>query len=256
MSKVFTHAGLFHADEVLAIALIHEVVWEYEVVRTFKPEPEDRDWVLDIGGIYDPAARLFDHHQDAASPATNVLVLKRLVQEGHLDPEVGQILSARLFDRVSDIDRGLARPEPWEFNSIITAYNGAEDGFEQALAFARQTVRNLIRNAKQAIEDRDRYLACPIVGPARVCEDTRPILGWKEIALELLEEERVVFLVTPNARGGWQAISADSERWNIPPDPRQTFRHTSGFMAVYGTRDECLAHLQEVKWDLPSWVSG
>jgi uncharacterized UPF0160 family protein len=253
MSKIITHAGQFHADELLAIALLHEVIGELEVIRTFSPQPEEGDWVLDIGGVYDPESRGFDHHQDPASPATNVLVLKHLGGLGFIEPEVGEILLDRLFDRVSDVDRGLARPEPWEFNALIAAYNGIEGGFEQALAFARATVRNLIRNAKQAIEDQDRYFRCPVVGPARLCEDSRPILGWKEIALELLDEEMVCFLVTPNARGGWQAISADSERWNIPADPRQTFRHTSGFMAVYGTKEECLAHLQEVEWDLPSW---
>lgn len=251
-NRIFTHAGQFHADEVLAIALIHEVVGELPIIRTFNPEPEEGDWVVDIGMEFDTSRLRFDHHQDEAIGASNMLVLRFLHRKGCISPEAAEALRTRLFERVSDIDCGRAKPVEYEYNSLIRAFNGTRNGFEEALGFSRRVVSNIIRDAEKQAEDKKRYYACPIVGRARVCEDSDPILGWKEVALEELLDDQVVFLVTPNARGGWQAISADSERWNIPADPRQTFRHATGFLAVYATKEDCLGHLSELKLDIPS----
>lgn len=61
-----THDGTFHADEVTACALllIFDLIDKEKIVRTRDMEVLSRcEYVCDVGGIYDPKQKLFDHHQ-------------------------------------------------------------------------------------------------------------------------------------------------------------------------------------------------
>lgn len=63
--RIITHSGNFHTDEVFACAvlsLLHD--GNVEVVRSRDREVwETGDYVVDVGGEYDPARGRFDHHQ-------------------------------------------------------------------------------------------------------------------------------------------------------------------------------------------------
>lgn len=61
-----THDGTFHADEVTACALLllFNLIDEDKIVRTRNIEIlEDCEYICDVGGIYEPARKHFDHHQ-------------------------------------------------------------------------------------------------------------------------------------------------------------------------------------------------
>jgi uncharacterized UPF0160 family protein len=61
-----THDGTFHADEVTACALLllFNLIDEDKIVRTRNIEIlEGCEYVCDVGGIYDPSLKHFDHHQ-------------------------------------------------------------------------------------------------------------------------------------------------------------------------------------------------
>jgi uncharacterized UPF0160 family protein len=61
-----THDGTFHADEVTAcgLLLMLDLIDEDKIFRTRDPELLSRcEYVCDVGGIYDPSHKLFDHHQ-------------------------------------------------------------------------------------------------------------------------------------------------------------------------------------------------
>ena len=85
-TKVVTHAGAAHADEVLSIALImirENLQWEdLDLVRVI--DGRARDWpdanfVVDVGRDYDPRRKWFDHHQfprEAAPACSFTLVAK------------------------------------------------------------------------------------------------------------------------------------------------------------------------------------
>jgi len=85
-TKIITHAGAAHADEVLSISLImlqENLGWEdLEVVRVVDGrarEWPDADFVVDVGHDYDPRRRWFDHHQfprDAAPACSFTLVAR------------------------------------------------------------------------------------------------------------------------------------------------------------------------------------
>lgn len=66
--RIVTHSGSFHADELLASAVLDfalsKLGFEYDLVRTRDPEViAQADIVYDVGGVYDPESLRFDHHQ-------------------------------------------------------------------------------------------------------------------------------------------------------------------------------------------------
>jgi len=85
--KVGTHNGVFHADDVLASAIVRMALgvegwaWADEesdpdarpqatFVRTRDPRVlAECDVVIDVGGVYDPARGRFDHHQQGRAGA-------------------------------------------------------------------------------------------------------------------------------------------------------------------------------------------
>lgn len=64
--SIVTHSGIFHVDELLAVAAlgIYLEGQSYEIIRTRDPRVvATGDYVVDVGGIYDPLTNRFDHHQ-------------------------------------------------------------------------------------------------------------------------------------------------------------------------------------------------
>ena len=61
---IVTHGGKFHADDAWAVAVLKILFPESELVRTRDQAVIDTaDFVVDVGGVWDPAAGRFDHHQ-------------------------------------------------------------------------------------------------------------------------------------------------------------------------------------------------
>ena len=113
---VATHNGPFHADDVLAFAMIRRFVDpEATVERTREPARlRAAEIVFDVGGSYDPAAGRFDHHQAAygGELSSAGMVLAWLVAEGRVDPDLGTLLQERLVAYVDDVDNGRVAPRP------------------------------------------------------------------------------------------------------------------------------------------------
>ena len=71
MNTIYIHAGSAHLDEIFAVAilwLLRPDMIGCKVVRvqSVPDDIEDGDWVLDVGGEFDPARHRYDHHQPGA----------------------------------------------------------------------------------------------------------------------------------------------------------------------------------------------
>jgi uncharacterized UPF0160 family protein len=68
MKTLITHSGSFHADDLFAYAVLSQMFPAANLVRTRDMDLiralEAEAIVFDIGDIYDPEARRFDHHQN------------------------------------------------------------------------------------------------------------------------------------------------------------------------------------------------
>ena len=85
--KIITHDGIFHADEVFAVALLNIFLVDsmsIPVTRTRNPKlieqaiDDPNTFVLDVGGIFDQDRLAFDHHQVLSMKPTNILILNWL----------------------------------------------------------------------------------------------------------------------------------------------------------------------------------
>jgi uncharacterized UPF0160 family protein len=67
---IATHSGKFHADDVWAVAVLHMLFPENELIRTRDgAKITEADFAVDVGGIWDPQQGRFDHHQKGFSGA-------------------------------------------------------------------------------------------------------------------------------------------------------------------------------------------
>lgn len=112
---VATHNGQFHADDVTAVALVRTFLDpRARIVRTRDPELLDEaDVVVDVGSVYDPARRRFDHHQrDYGGELSSAgMVLAALESEGRLTAGLAARLRVELVDYVDAVDTGRDKPE-------------------------------------------------------------------------------------------------------------------------------------------------
>lgn len=59
-----THDGVFHADEVMACAILRRLYPDARIIRTRDPVCLAQcDILVDVGGVYDDAKKRYDHHQ-------------------------------------------------------------------------------------------------------------------------------------------------------------------------------------------------
>lgn len=117
MTRIATHNGKFHADEVFAVSLLRNLdrFKDAEIIRTRDAELlKTADIVLDVGGTYDPSTNRYDHHQpefkDSFSPnfktllSSAGLVYKHFGKEilnaraAHLSPEQVDALYVHIYE--------------------------------------------------------------------------------------------------------------------------------------------------------------
>ncbi|MCF7834419.1 MAG: MYG1 family protein [Candidatus Pacebacteria bacterium] len=117
--KLVTHNGSFHADDIFSSAvfalLFQRDGKEYKIFRTRDKEIiENGDIVFDVGGIYDPAKDLFDHHQTGGAGkrengieyASFGLVWKKYGVELCGDQKSADLLDTRIVAPIDANDNG------------------------------------------------------------------------------------------------------------------------------------------------------
>jgi uncharacterized UPF0160 family protein len=116
---IVAHSGSFHTDDVFAVATLKLLLEEknnIEVIRTRdKKIIDEADYVVDVGEMYDPVLRRFDHHQsDGAGARDNGipyasfgLVWKEYGEEICGSKEVAQQIDQRLVQPIDAMDNGI-----------------------------------------------------------------------------------------------------------------------------------------------------
>jgi uncharacterized UPF0160 family protein len=173
IETLVTHSGGFHADELLSSVVLSRLFPQARIVRSRAPEwisPAPNRIIYDVGGDYDPAAQVFDHHQrgaplrDDGKPFSSFgLIWKHYgrdylaglgVPKEHVD-QVYSDFDARFVLPVDLMDNGAINPSvagpladltlPSLLETLKPAFDekeaGAEDrAFHQALTIARSFV--------------------------------------------------------------------------------------------------------------------
>ncbi len=109
--SVGTHDGSFHADEVTACALlvVFGLVDKDKIVRSRDPRILDEcEYVCDVGGVYDPSAKRFDHHQSeyAGDFSSAGMIWLYMKEQGIVDEPTYDFFNRSLIFGVDAHDNG------------------------------------------------------------------------------------------------------------------------------------------------------
>lgn len=154
-----THDGSFHADELTAAALLllTDQIDRNKIYRTRDPEKLAQcEFVADVGGIYEPAIKRFDHHQSDYKGALSSagMILAYLKEKGNLTELEYTIFLNALIQGVDAHDNGIetAQPGTATYSAIISNFmpinheaTPAElnQAFNEALDFALSHLKRM-----------------------------------------------------------------------------------------------------------------
>lgn len=169
--KFGTHDGSFHADEVTALALliVFKKLDPSEVIRTRDLEIlKNCEYVCDVGGIYDPSLKRFDHHQVSyQGPLSSAgMILKYLHEIEVLSTKEYHFINNSLVKGVDAFDNGkvVANLGYCSFSNIISNFLPIEhqasieemnQAFNEAVDFTMNHIKRLIARFEYNLSCKD-----------------------------------------------------------------------------------------------------
>jgi len=231
--KIGTHNGAFHADDVLAVAMLRHL-HPADVVRTRDPKIlATCDVVVDVGGEYDPTTRRYDHHQKGragARPSGILYSAAGLVGLHELRPVLGDAVYAeldrQLIAAVCATDNGQALHaggpafdgvSGYSLSAALSAFNPAwhetpdfDGAFERAVAFAGAVLEREISSATGAAEaERLTREALAAAGPGAKVIVLDRFHPWTEVIVT--EAPDALFVAYPSETGDWRLQAVPPE---------------------------------------------
>lgn len=283
---IATHDGPFHADDVMAVALLRTFVDpDAEVVRTRDPARIDEaDIVVDVGAVYEPVRGRFDHHQSTyQGPLSSAgMVLAWLVAEGRVDAEFGGRLQHGAVDYVDEVDNGRTAPDPRVpcFPRIVEAmtqtartHEAFDVAFGKAVELTEAWLVGWKAEHERVLEAR-RVVADAMAKAER--EGTRVIeleeyLPWKEVYFDNGGATHPTdYVLHPGTDGSWRIVAIPpklgdfSQKRSLPLPwagltdealeavtgiPGSVFCHKNRFIAVFRTKDAALTAIRRFGLD-------
>ena len=281
MLQVVTHSGKFHADDVLAWSLLKEFYpYEMNLNRTRDVAIiEQADIVFDVGGLYEPQNRRFDHHQKeyTGSLSSAGMVLKWLRNNNFISESLAIRLNDRLVAYVDAVDNGIVeihRSVP-DYTTIVDLCNNTAnrlEEFDQQFIKASQMTRMIISHIVQ--EELRQLKASAIVLDAMKQSEANKTnllelpeyLSWKSSYFENGgTEHHTEFVLFPTLQNTWQMVAIppteDSfaqkrsfpESWaglrdeelSLVTGEDSIFCHKNRFIAVFKTREAAIRSMRK-----------
>ncbi|MDD3694239.1 MAG: MYG1 family protein [Candidatus Pacebacteria bacterium] len=178
---IVTHNGSFHADDIFACAtlmlFLEQKGERYRIIRTRdEAEIHKADFVVDVGGEYNPEKNLFDHHQIGGAGARDGegipyasfgLVWKKFGPLLCKSQEIVIDIDKRIVEPIDAIDNGISISEPRNISvcdyglyGIIGAYQntwkeaGATDKQLENFLFLVRFFKKLLKREIERSSDR------------------------------------------------------------------------------------------------------
>ncbi len=255
-TTVATHSGPFHADDVLAWALIRTFFdADAALIRTRDQALiETADVVVDVGSLYEPASLRFDHHQqEYTGPLSSAgMVLQWLESAEHITPALAAELNSQMVSYVDDVDNGRRMPDAGVpcFALMVSAYNqGCHTLAEFDAAFRRagEAAAGMVAGIVAAHRERLTNAATVLAAMDAAQEAGQNVIfmdryySWKDIYFDNGgAEHSTEYVLHPGIDGRWRAVG-------IPP-VRGSFAQKRPFPEAWaGLRDEELSAVAGVE---------
>lgn len=277
-----THNGTFHADEVTACALLllFDLIDREKIFRTREIPVLNRcEYVCDVGGVYDPSQKLFDHHQleYQGKLSSAGMVLEYLRNQGFLKQIEYDLFNYALVMGVDAHDNGkeLQTVGVCSFSHIISNFTPIDHeadssmqdtAFLEALQFAYGHLKRMlerlhyIQSCRQIVADSMvTYKDCLIFDKS---------IPWLESFFDLDGANHPALFVIMPSNKQWKLRgippSIDEkmkvrmplpEKWagllnlelkRVTGIPGAVFCHKGRFISVWETREDALKALEYI----------
>lgn len=280
--SVGIHDGTFHADEVTACALliVFNLVDVDKIVRTRNPHLlADCEYVCDVGGIFSPKDKLFDHHQvsyqgDLSSAG---MILEYLKAQAVINVDEFHCFNHTLVLGVDAHDNGRSQQQLGvctfshtiaNFNPI--SYDEKEDvinkAFHEALDFTVGHLRRLYE--RYLYNQESRKTVKGVMDKHRMCLFFDQSISWVESFFSLGGKDHPALFVIMPAKEHWKlrGIPPDYERrmqvrlplpekWAglLGDDLKKAsgiagaiFCHKGRFTSVWETKEDAIRALKDI----------
>jgi len=222
--KVGTHHGRFHADGVMATAILMEI-YDIEVVRTRNPEI-----IKDLEIVYDVGGGQYDHHdiekvyRGDGTPYAACGLIWRAFGRDVVSSKYPSLTGAEIdsvFKYVDDVlvkgidaaDNGLRAcgeviVNTLNITSMISAFNPPWDSdesedkaFHRAVQFASQILNNTLEQKLATMRARDIIVRAYQNRPMTQVMVLEVSCPWAHALREIDEKGEVLYVVHPNKEG-------------------------------------------------------
>lgn len=212
-----THGGIFHADEVFVTAAIRLLYDEsFKVSRVFNmPDTVSEDtFVFDIGG------GAYDHHQPGRNgeryngiPYAAAGLFWRDFATDFVSEYVAEVIDDEIVSGIDAIDNGFdtgADIRVMSISNIISGFNPsydedipADEAFETAVQFMMAILDRAIKNAQAKEAAKDTVIEAYKNVSTNGIIILPYFVPWQDHLLEIDTAEKVLYVVFPAARGGY-----------------------------------------------------
>ena len=260
--KVVTHAGVFHGDDVVAVAIAMCAYGAIALERTFTPAPQDlanpEVIILDVGIEFNPEMGNFDHHSDAMLNCAASEFFFYLKKKGLL---VGNPVKAieSLLPGINAQDLGESNNMlgHMSLSHVISTFNplvgvDSDDAFADAVDF----VLSLLLRITESLDQGDAFKASAleaITAPVNACAHAST---FNPILKEMCIDTDLLFVSYPGERGGFMLMCVPPSKGSFEqklPLCREramlcgaTFVHTGLFCASFPTLEELRNYVAHV----------
>ncbi|MDP1879561.1 MAG: MYG1 family protein [Parachlamydiaceae bacterium] len=275
-----THDGTFHADEVTACALLllFNLIDQDKIFRTRDlAQLSQCEYVCDVGGVYDPSSKLFDHHQvDYQGPMSSAgMILKYLENQKYLKPREYSFLNHSLIMGVDAHDNGKDPliPGYCSFSHVVSNFTPIHyDCTEQEQNAAFHLALNFVFEHLKRLWERFQYThSCREIVEKCMKEHQNCLifdknLPWLEIFFELNGKNHpALFVIMPSGshwklRGippsyedrmkvriplpkNWAGLLEDDLK-KASQIPGAIFCHKGRFISVWETKEDAMKALE------------
>ena len=278
-----THDGSFHADEVTACAflLLFDRIDLEKIIRSRDlKELNCCEYVCDVGGVYDPKTKRFDHHQsDYQGPLSSAgMVLKYLKEEKVIDEKQYWYFNRSLVIGVDAFDNGKVAPLVGHasFSSVIANFvparhDSPKETFDQAFF---EALRFCVGHLERLLRKYEYIQGCQEVIQRAMQKKEKVMLfdtsmPWIETFFEYGGESHPAEFIIMPTRGHWKLRgippSYDKRMAVRVPMPKEwaglieeplkkitgipgaIFCHKGRFISIWETKEDALKALEWIQ---------
>jgi len=264
MKKIATHNGIFHADEVMAVALLKKF-YDSSLEVTRLPHQtnnfDEYDMVVDLGEQYDNS-KYFDHHHNKGLHASNMLILNYLKLKGFISGIEYKALFP-LMEIISNNDIGVgSKPTPDSIIKLVQSMNQEDiysreqdESFWRAVNLIGMFLDNIVEEANK-IAEREAKLVKSIEVEPGILEMPEFVQNWNTIIFDIIEFDNIDIVIWEDkVQGNWKAqVVPDApgsfgRRGRALTDKEaegKEFIHVGEFFCVFDTREHLLNYLKSL----------